>query len=329
MLISIPMAVYNGAELLDRSIQSVISQTCGNWELICVDDGSTDNTAQIISKYVKLDSRVKYIWQENAGPASARVRAYRASSGDFVLRCLDHDDYIEPDFVKSLTEDAQKSNADVVLCDWLVEKAPNQFSSFVLDNGLKIGQEMTGREAFELTFPWTVHGNGLVSRELIDAIAIDDQYAFNSYDADEFLTRVIFLASKSVFIGSAKYFHCLNQSSITRTPSFRKIQSLDTNERLIELARKHGMPERVVWKIILSQRHYLWTIFKMLAAVKGLQMDRGKFSEAVRLTGHHFARFKREVRKSYADAGIGRAAAELIILKLGARHLEMRLKTLI
>lgn len=233
MLISIPMAVYNGAEFLDRSIQSVISQSCGNWELICVDDGSTDRTAQIISKYVNLDSRVKYIWQENAGPAKARLQAHRASSGNFVFRGLDHDDYIEPDFVKLLIEDVQNSGADLVLCDLLKERAPNQFSSFALERGLKIGQDMTGREAFELTFPWTMHGFALLSRELSDAIATDEQYAFNSYDADEYITRV------------------------------------------------------------------------------------------------DLARFKQEVRNSYAGAGVGRAAAELMILKLRIQRLKMRLKSLI
>ncbi len=90
MKVSVIMPAYNAANYISFSIQSVINQTYSNWELIIIDDGSDDQTAECVKSYL-FDSRVKYIYQNNAGQASARNHGIRLSDGQLIA-FLDSDD---------------------------------------------------------------------------------------------------------------------------------------------------------------------------------------------------------------------------------------------
>ncbi|GAA0707325.1 glycosyltransferase family 2 protein [Paraclostridium ghonii] len=97
MKVSIITPVYNSEKFIKDTISSVLKQTYKNWEMILVDDCSTDNSEQIINEYVKKDSRFKYIkLEQNSGSAVARNRAIKEASGRF-LAFLDSDDIWEPE----------------------------------------------------------------------------------------------------------------------------------------------------------------------------------------------------------------------------------------
>lgn len=91
MLISIIVPVYNTAEWLSDSINSVIRQTYSNWELILVNDGSTDDSGLICQSFIEADSRIKLVDQPNQGVVAARYNGFLASIGDVIL-FLDSDD---------------------------------------------------------------------------------------------------------------------------------------------------------------------------------------------------------------------------------------------
>jgi glycosyltransferase involved in cell wall biosynthesis len=90
-LVSILMATYNRADLLPRAVESVLLQSWHNWELLIVDDGSTDDSAALLRDFTALDGRIRALAQENAGPARSRNRALHESCGDLVT-VLDSDD---------------------------------------------------------------------------------------------------------------------------------------------------------------------------------------------------------------------------------------------
>jgi len=92
-LVSVIMPVYNGEKFLAEAIDSLLNQTYQNWELVVIDDGSTDNTANITKSYA--DDRIKYRFQENQGQASALNHGLNLSQGDFVTT-LDADDWYPP-----------------------------------------------------------------------------------------------------------------------------------------------------------------------------------------------------------------------------------------
>lgn len=96
---SIIIPTYNRVYILPRAIDSVRAQTMSDWELLIVDDGSTDNTADVIKNY--NDPRIRHILQKNAGPSAARNNGMKRAQGDMIAY-LDSDDALAPEYLTSL-----------------------------------------------------------------------------------------------------------------------------------------------------------------------------------------------------------------------------------
>lgn len=112
MRFSIVIPTYNRADFLPKAIESVLAQTFADWELIIVDDGSTDNTKEVVSLY--SDSRITYIYQENAERSAARNNGMAHSVGEYVL-FLDSDDYYLSDFLAELNSEIEKNGNESCL----------------------------------------------------------------------------------------------------------------------------------------------------------------------------------------------------------------------
>lgn len=120
-LLSIIMPVYNAEQTLPASIASLLKQTCGDWELIAVDDGSADRSLEMLKEYAEKDSRIKWFHQENAGPGAARNTAIAHATGDY-LAFLDADDYWDPEFVALAAEKISGEDPDIIFYDMVYEK---------------------------------------------------------------------------------------------------------------------------------------------------------------------------------------------------------------
>ncbi len=112
-MISVVVPVYNVAKYLRRCIDSVLAQTCGDWELVCVNDGSTDGSLDILNEYAARDGRIRIISKQNAGVSAARNDGIAAARGEYVL-FLDSDDFIHPQTLEITRRIAQETNADIV-----------------------------------------------------------------------------------------------------------------------------------------------------------------------------------------------------------------------
>ena len=118
--LSVIVPVYNVSEYLEACLDSLLAQTWQDFELICVDDGSTDDSLEILYRYQKMDDRVKVIHKENGGADSARKTAIQHVKGEYVA-CVDSDDWIDPEMFESLMEKAIQYDADVVTSGWIRE----------------------------------------------------------------------------------------------------------------------------------------------------------------------------------------------------------------
>lgn len=114
MKISIIVPVYNVEKYLAECIDSILSQTLTDWELILVNDGSPDNCEKICLDYVKRDSRIKYVYQNNGGVSSARNKGISLASGEFLF-FMDSDDTVCPTFLERAYLTAIKGNSDIVV----------------------------------------------------------------------------------------------------------------------------------------------------------------------------------------------------------------------
>ena len=113
-LVSIIIPVFNAEEYLDKCIQSVLSQSYKNWELILVNDGSTDNSGMICDKFAKTDSRIHYIQKDNTGVADTRNLGLNHTKGDYIM-FLDSDDYWRYDnVIDTLVKKAIENELDII-----------------------------------------------------------------------------------------------------------------------------------------------------------------------------------------------------------------------
>lgn len=112
-LVSIITPVYNGEKYVSQTIESVISQSYPYWEMIIVDDGSKDRSAEIVKKYTAQDSRIKLLSQTNAGSAAARNNGIRHAEGRYIA-LLDADDLWDSIFLESQLNLMKQKNAEVV-----------------------------------------------------------------------------------------------------------------------------------------------------------------------------------------------------------------------
>jgi len=113
-LVSIITPCYNGSKYIAETIDAVRRQSYVDWEMIIVDDGSKDDSAKIIKKYVNKDKRIKYIYQENSGSAAARNNGIRNANGRYIV-LLDADDVWDDNFLVEQLSYMKKKNA-VCVC---------------------------------------------------------------------------------------------------------------------------------------------------------------------------------------------------------------------
>ena len=118
--ISVIVPIYNMGHLLKRALDSVLAQTFAEWECLLIDDGSTDNSPQICDEYAKQDSRFRVFHKKNGGVSSARQCGIDNALGKYTIH-MDPDDWIDSDMLKSLFNTAEKENADMVICDFMIE----------------------------------------------------------------------------------------------------------------------------------------------------------------------------------------------------------------
>lgn len=117
-LVSVIMPVYNAQDYLKQSLNSVLNQTLKDIEVICVDDGSTDSSMEILQETQASDHRVKAIQQENRGGGAARNRGLAEARGKYVI-FLDSDDYFESMLLESCVLQADLKDADIVFFDYV------------------------------------------------------------------------------------------------------------------------------------------------------------------------------------------------------------------
>ncbi len=117
MHVSVIVPFYNAARFLDETIQSVLDQTYDRFQLILVDDGSTDESVKICQKYQAQDNRICLVQQPNRGPAGARNTGVRHAKGDFVF-FLDADDFLPPQALTTLVSAYEKDRPSMVMSNF-------------------------------------------------------------------------------------------------------------------------------------------------------------------------------------------------------------------
>lgn len=139
--VSVVIPVYNTAEYLQACLESIMNQTLEEIEIICIDDGSTDDSAYILDEYALKDERIRIIHRENGGLVSARKEGVMAANGSYVA-FVDSDDWIEADMYEQLYQLAVQYSVDMVTCGFFLEGNYTTTHTDTVPQGLYSGENI-------------------------------------------------------------------------------------------------------------------------------------------------------------------------------------------
>jgi len=235
--ISVIVPVYNVEKYLEKCIDSILSQTFKNFEVILVDDGSTDSCGIICDKYERLDNRVKVIHKTNGGLSSARNFGLEIAGGEYVV-FVDSDDWIDENMCQELYNEAKENNADIVQCKFIKaydENAiicHNQFNDIEVIGNLDALNNLYNDRCIETVVTW----NKLYKRDLFNDITFPN----GKLHEDEFTTyKLLYKANKVVLIGKEFYYYRQTPNSIMNSDfNIRRLDSLEALNQKLEFFKK-------------------------------------------------------------------------------------------
>ena len=226
--ISIIIPIYNVEKYLEKCIESCLSQTYKNLEIILVNDGSTDNSKNICELYMKKDKRIVYIEKNNGGLSDARNMGIRKAKGDYFF-FLDSDDWINNDSICKLVHSVIKCNSDIVVGCYLETSEKGTYGENVF--GPKKEEVMSGIDSVnklinEGNSIGVVVWNKLYKKELFDHVIFEKG---KIHEDVYFTPKVLYYAKKVSFINDVVYFYRNDrEGSITNKKlSKRNLDSLD------------------------------------------------------------------------------------------------------
>ncbi len=167
--ISVIVPVYNTGKYLEKCLRSVIVQDLEEIEIICVNDGSTDNSLEILKRLKLEDKRIVIIDKKNGGSSSARNAALKIARGEYCVN-IDSDDWIEQGYFKAIYEKAKKDKLDILITDIIFDYQSNtKKNETKKDLEISDSKIISGKEYIEIFFLNNTYGytcNKLIKREL-------------------------------------------------------------------------------------------------------------------------------------------------------------------
>lgn len=219
--VSVVVPVYNAEDTLSECFDSLLSQTFSDFEVLIVDDGSNDNSWNVIERYAKLDARFKPERQKNAGPGAARNRCLDRACGTYVA-CLDCDDWIDERLLEKAVNKAKQEQADVVVWDAILANqrtGDRCLSARVRIDRCEKGFHWTDDpdhvfQSFQ-NWPW----NKLVRRDMLDENGIRFQEDVTQTEDLMYSARALICSRKTVGIPEALSFYRMAQNESAMSSS--------------------------------------------------------------------------------------------------------------
>lgn len=206
------MAIYNAETTIRRMLDSIKKQSFTDFEVLMINDGSTDETKNILEEYANNDVRFKLIDKINEGVSATRQRGVELASGKYLIHA-DSDDWFEPQMLERLYDKAQKENSDIVISDFYRDYASKQV--YVKQKPSELKPNVVLREMFQ-----HLHGsccNKLVKRICYRKFNVSFPKGVNySEDLITWVQLLLHSELKISYLPEAYYHYCENNSSITR-----------------------------------------------------------------------------------------------------------------
>lgn len=216
--ISVVVPIYNVEQYLERCVESIVNQTYTNLEILLVNDGSVDNSDEIIQKFLLKDSRIKRIYKENGGLSDARNVGMLQASGDYII-FIDSDDYIEKEMLESLYNQIEKEQADVSVCNVMNEYV-NKKSPQCADENLYF---VYNQQQFLKEYLLGEKVPGSICNKLLKMeIARQLQFPKGKIYEDAFYQYDLMQIAQKYVVNTKPYYHYFHRANSITTTMFKQ-----------------------------------------------------------------------------------------------------------
>lgn len=261
-LISIIMPVYNNERQLEKCINSILCQTYKNFELIIINDGSTDSGKEIIDNFAAKDSRIKPIHKENGGVSSARNTGLDNAHGNYIT-FVDADDLIAPEYLKTLLGVSKQYGSSMTMCGHSNVKSPEEAEmqmktpcDIVVTKPVSI-QEYSSIVKYGSVYCWGI----LYSADAVSGIRFDQNL---SYGEDTMFFFDVFAKQQQfVYVNTALYYYIYNPSSATKQSySMQRYTEINVWEAVYSKLLHYGDPLKtaIEQKMITVYMHFYYSL---------------------------------------------------------------------
>lgn len=261
-LISVIVPVYKVEPYLRRCVDSILSQTFSNFELILIDDGSPDNCGKICDEYAQKDSRIFVIHQENKGVSAARNAGIEWSfenSDSQWLTFIDSDDWIHPQYLELLLSATKTHLVDISVCEYEETSAMSSYSQIKSCSYKKMStEEFYIGDPITAVTPWCK----LYKKTCFETI----RYPIGKRYEDEFTTyKVLFEKSHISYLNEKLYFYYTNHSGFIKSEwSPIRLDAITALKEQVSFFRKNGY-SRALKSV---EKNLLWNIVKQIETIK-------------------------------------------------------------
>ncbi|RZL46393.1 MAG: glycosyltransferase family 2 protein [Pedobacter sp.] len=261
--ISVIIPVYNGAKYVEKTINSLLSQTFRNFEIICVDDGSTDHSISILENLSRKDDRIKILTKSNSGNVAKVLNFGLGYASGKYFMYSSQDDIFSVDLLENNFDQAEKNNADGVIPRMVPYHKEEDLTDILIPADVNI--TLTGYEAFLLSLDWQIHGFVLWKISLLRDIGFFE-FGLNS---DEYTVRMLFYNSEKIVFSNGIFFYRQNNpNAITKKWNLSLIDYIETNLRLEQFLIEKKVDSVYVKKIYKAILHDLLRIQLILYSAK-------------------------------------------------------------
>lgn len=284
MKISVIIPVYNVYDYIDKCLDTLVHQTFKDLEIIVVNDGSPDNSEEIIKKYEKEYKNIKYFKKENGGQSSARNYGLKHATGDFIA-FIDSDDYVSLDMYQKMYDKAISGNYDMVVCD-LNYIYPDK--TVKVDCGIK---EDTKDIKKVLLNNYPVVWNKLFKKELFKKDVLFKTGVW--FEDVEFLYRIFPYVNSIGVIHEPLNQYVQREGSVMKTVNKKIYDYIGNMNGIIEFYKEKGFYDEYKKEIEFAYVRYLYATF-----IKSMsRYDKNEYMKAVNMAikevKEHFPHYRR------------------------------------
>lgn len=238
--ISVVIPVYNAAKFLPRCLDSILGQDYSNLEIICINDGSKDESLSILHIYEQKDNRIKVLSQFNQGAATARNKGIKNATGDYIS-FIDADDYISQGLYSYFVQNVQNDMVDIFMFNGIVNNKTMFFSEKNFYHPIRECQNVNYKEFYGIFY-----GNsGVYNKIFKKSFLEENKFLFlqgNCFEDIEFWFKSL-IAAKEVKVSFKNFYnYCFdNENSVTKTFGANALSLFDMFQVMMNEAQKRGL----------------------------------------------------------------------------------------